>query len=219
MKIALDGPAGAGKSSIAKAVAKELEITYLDTGAMYRAMAVKALSLNIDPNDEENVSAIVNDTQIEIKYKDGFQLVYLDNADVSQKIREPHISKAASDISKHKVVRLKLVDLQREIAANTDVIMDGRDIGSYVLPDADYKFYLTASAEERARRRHKEFEAKGVFEKYEDILKDIIARDENDTKREFAPLVKVKDAIEIDSTNMSIGEVIKKVLSIVKNRV
>lgn len=216
MQIALDGPAGAGKSTIAKEISKILNITYLDTGAMYRAMAVKALDLNIDPNDEKKVSKILADTVIEILYAKGVQNVYLDGEDVTLKIREHRFSKAASDISKHKNVRLKLVELQREIAENSDVIMDGRDIGSYVLPDADYKFYLTASAEKRAERRFKELKEKGIKTTYDEILSDIIQRDDNDSKREFAPLVKAVGAIEIDSTDLTIKQVIKKILSYIK---
>lgn len=216
MQIALDGPSGAGKSSIAKKIAKSLNIIYLDTGAMYRAAAVKALEKNIDPQDEKAVPLVLIDTVIDVKYIDKEQHVFLDGEDVSIKIREHHISKAASDISKHKAVRLKLVELQREIAKETDVIMDGRDIGSYVLPDADYKFFLTASTEERAKRRFKELKAKGENVTYENVLRDIKLRDENDTKREFAPLVKVKDAIEIDSTALTEAEVLEKILSYIK---
>ena len=216
MQIALDGPAGSGKSTIAKEIAKKLNIIYLDTGAMYRAAALKALSKNIDPNDEIKAPLVLNDVAIEIRYIENIQHVFLDGEDVSEKIRQHHISKAASDISKHKDIRLKLVELQRKIAKGNDVIMDGRDIGSYVLPNADYKFYLTASAEERANRRFKELQEKGENAVYEDILKDILLRDENDTKREFAPLIRVKDAIEIDSTNFTISESVEKILSYIK---
>lgn len=216
MQIALDGPSGAGKSTIAKEIAKRLNIIYLDTGAMYRAAAVKALKENIDPNDELRASKVLDNAAIHIKYIDGVQHVFLDGEDVSQKIREHHISKAASDISKHRDIRLKLVDLQREIAGENDVIMDGRDIGSYVLPKAEYKFFLTAAASERANRRLKELQAKGENSVYEDILKDIAIRDENDMNREFAPLIKVEDAVEIDSTGLTIEEVVEKVLGCIK---
>ena len=214
--IAIDGPSGAGKSTVAKLIAQKLNITYLDTGAMYRAVALKAIRLNIDPADEKAVSKFLDDTKIEIQHFDKVQHVLLDDTDVSLEIRQHFISKAASDISKHKAVRLKLVALQQEIAKKTDVVMDGRDIASYVLPDANYKFFLTASAEERANRRYKELTQKGEKCNYNDILKDIKLRDENDIKREFAPLKKAADAIEIDSTNLSLDEVVKKILSYIK---
>lgn len=214
--IAIDGPSGAGKSTIAKRVAEELKITYIDTGAMYRAVALKAIRLNIDPTDEKAVSKFLDDTKIEIQHFDKNQHVLLDDTDVSLEIRQHFISKAASDISKHKAVRLKLVALQQAIAKKNDVVMDGRDIASYVLPNANYKFFLTATAQARAGRRCRELEQKGEKCNYDDILNDIKLRDENDTKREFAPLTKVADAIEIDSTNLTLDEVVSKILSFVE---
>ncbi len=218
LNIAIDGPSGAGKSTIAKEIAKRLNIIYLDTGAMYRAIGLKAVRLNIDTNDSEGVTAILDDTNIEIKYQDGVQIIYLDGEDVSTAIREHHISKAASNVSKIPAVRLKLVKMQREIAAKNNVVLDGRDITSYVLKDANNKFYLTATPEERAKRRYKELLEKGQNVQYDTILADINDRDYNDTHRDFAPLTLTEDSIYIDSTNLTINEAIDKILSYIKDR-
>lgn len=216
INIAIDGPSGAGKSTAAKSVAKRLGIIYLDTGAMYRAVAWKALSLNIEPSDSVRVNEFLDDLNIEIKYVNGVQYIYADGTDVTLAIREHRMSKAASDISKIPEVRIKLVQMQRLIAANNDVVLDGRDITSYVLPNAKYKFYLTAKAEERARRRAEELANKGQTFDYEKILADIIDRDYNDSTRSFAPLVKTTDSVEIDSTDMTAEEVAEKILSYIK---
>lgn len=216
INIAVDGPAGAGKSTVAKFIAKKLGIIYLDTGAMYRAAALKALRQGRNPCDESAVLPMLADIKIEIKYIDREQHVFLDGEDVSTAIREHNVSQAASDISKIKEVRLMLVDMQRKIAQQNDVIMDGRDIGSFVLPDADYKFYLTAAPEVRAQRRLKELEEKGQTANYEEILESIKKRDDNDTKRDFAPLVKAQDAVLVDSTYMTIDEVCAEILSAIK---
>ena len=217
LNIAIDGPSGAGKSTIAKEIAKRLNIIYLDTGAMYRAIGLKAVRLNIDTNDSEGVTAILDDTNIEIKYQDGVQIIYLDGEDVSTAIREHHISKAASNVSKIPAVRLKLVKMQREIAAKNNVVLDGRDITSYVLKDANNKFYLTATPEERAKRRYNELLEKGQNVQYDTILADINDRDYNDTHRDFAPLTLTEDSIYIDSTNLTINEAIDKILSYIKH--
>ncbi len=218
INIAVDGPAGAGKSTVAKIIAKKLGILYLDTGAMYRAVALKALRLGIDPCDEKSVLPMLDDIKIEVKYEGGEQHIYLDGEDVSKAIREHSVSQAASDISKIKRVRLMLVELQRETAKNNAVIMDGRDIGSFVLPNADFKFYLTAAAEVRAERRLKELEEKGQQADYGEILKSIKIRDENDTKRDFAPLVRAEDAILVDSTYLTIEEVCGNILSEIRKK-
>lgn len=212
LNIAIDGPAGAGKSTVAKAIAARLGITYLDTGAMYRAVALYALDNSISPEDEKSVVAVLDKIRIEIKYLEGTQVVYLNGEDVSLRIRENRMSKAASDISKIPAVRLKLVEMQRTIAAGTDVVMDGRDIGSYVLPDANYKFFLTASPAVRAKRRFDELTAKGEKVNYDDILGDIEKRDRNDSTRAFAPLRKTDDAVEIDSSALSAEEVVGLIL-------
>ncbi|NCA67205.1 MAG: (d)CMP kinase [Clostridia bacterium] len=216
INIAIDGPSGAGKSTIAKIIAKKLNIIYLDTGAMYRAVAWKAISLNIEPNDSERVKMFLDALIIDIKYIDGVQYIFADGIDVTNAIREHHMSKAASDISKIPEVRLKLVDMQRDIASKNDVVLDGRDITSYVLPNAKYKFYLTAKAEERASRRVKELAEKGQHIEYEKMLADIIDRDYNDSTRAFAPLTKTIDSVEIDSTAMGIEEVANIILSYIE---
>lgn len=216
LNIAIDGPSGAGKSTIAKEIAKKLDIIYLDTGAMYRAIGLKAVRLSIDTNDAEGVKSFLDETKIDIEYKDGVQIIYLDGEDVSTAIREHAISKAASNVSKIPEVRLKLVAMQRDIAAKNNVVLDGRDITSYVLKDANYKFYLTATAEERANRRYKELIAKGQDVDYDTILADINDRDYNDTHRDFAPLTRTEDSIFIDSTNLTIEQAIDKILNYIK---
>lgn len=214
--IALDGPSGSGKSTVAKFLSDKLNILYLDTGAMYRATALKALNLGIDTFDEEGVKTFINDINLEIKYIDKSQHTFLDGEDVSQKIREPHMSMAASNISSLKTVRLKMVEMQRKIASDISCVLDGRDIGSYVLPDADYKFFITASPEVRARRRFDELKAKNFDVNYDEILKDIEKRDYNDIHRDFSPLVQAKDAVYIDTSDMNIEEVTNKILSFIK---
>ncbi len=216
LNIAIDGPSGAGKSTIAKEIAKRLNIIYLDTGAMYRAIGLKAVRLGIDTEDVQGITGILDSTQIEIKYEDGVQIIYLDGEDVSTAIREHHISKAASNVSKIPAVRLKLVAMQREIAAKNNVVLDGRDITSYVLKDANNKFYLTATPEERAKRRYKELIEKGQNVDYETILADINDRDYNDTHRDFAPLTRTEDSVFIDSTELTIEQAIEKILSYIK---
>lgn len=211
--IALDGPSGSGKSTIAKKISNKLNILYLDTGAMYRATALKALKLGIDTFDEQGVLSFINDINLKIKYIDGTQRTFLDGEDVSEKIREPHVSMAASNISSLKCVRLKMVDMQRKIAGNMSCVLDGRDIGSYVLPNAQYKFYITASVDVRADRRYKELTLKGHTVDYEELKKEIEQRDFNDKNRDFAPLVQASDAILIDTSFMNIEQVVNKVLS------
>lgn len=214
--IALDGPSGSGKSTVAKFLSDKLNILYLDTGAMYRATALKALNLGIDTFDEEGVKTFINDINLEIKYIDKSQHTFLDGEDVSQKIREPHMSMAASNISSLKTVRLKMVEMQRKIASDISCVLDGRDIGSYVLPDADYKFFITASPEVRAKRRFDELKAKNFDVNYDEILKDIEKRDYNDIHRDFSPLVQAKNAVYIDTSDMNIEEVTNKILSFIK---
>lgn len=216
INIAIDGPSGAGKSTAAKAIAKQLNILYLDTGAMYRALALKAFRLGVDPNDKEKVEDFLPAVSVDVRYRDGVMELYLDGEEVSGFIREHHISKGASDISKIPAVRLKLVELQRAIAAKNDVVLDGRDITSYVLPNAEYKFYLTASPEVRAKRRYDELTAKGQTVSYEQILADVIDRDYNDMHRDFAPLVQTADSVLVDSSDMSADEVVELILSYVK---
>ena len=214
--IALDGPSGSGKSTIAKKISNKLDILYLDTGAMYRAVALKTLKNNVATKDEIGVSKFINDINLEIKYIDGAQHTYLDGEDVSEKIREPHVSMAASDVSSLKCVRLKMVEMQRNISKGTSCVLDGRDIGSFVLPNAKYKFYITASVDVRANRRYKELTLKGHNVDYSELKKEIEQRDFNDKNRDFAPLVKAQDAIEIDTSYMTPEQVVEKILSYVK---
>ncbi len=213
ISIALDGPSGSGKSTVAKQIAQKLNILYLDTGAMYRATALKAISLNIDTFDEEGVKTFIDDIDLQIKYFDGTQHTFLDGQDVSEKIREPHVSMAASNISSLKCVRLKMVDMQRKIAQSMSCVLDGRDIGSFVLPNADFKFYVTASVRVRADRRYKELVAKGHNVDFDDLEKEIEQRDYNDKNRDFAPLKQAEDAIYIDTSDMNVEEVVSKILS------
>lgn len=215
-QVAIDGPSGAGKSTVAKLLAKELKISYLDTGAMYRCLGLKTLNLGIDLNDEKAVEWLLNNTQIDFEARKGENLTILDGNDVSEQIRTQQVSKAASDISALPAVRKSMATLQREIALRSNCVLDGRDIGSYVLPQAKYKFYLTASAQTRAQRRYLEYLSKGQSANYQIILDDILKRDYNDSHRQFAPLVQTDDAIYIDSDGMSAEEVLNKILSVIE---
>ena len=206
--IAVDGPAGAGKSTIAKIIAKDLNINYIDTGAMYRAITYKCLSNNIDINNEEAVKEIAKQTDIDFIDNN----IYLDGKIVNDEIRTIEVSNNVSNVAKIKEVRYLMVDVQREIGKRNSVILDGRDIGSYVFPNADYKFFLVATPEERGKRRHKELTEKGYEVSLEEIISDIIRRDEIDSNREFAPLVKAEDAIEIDTTGKGIEQVVQSVI-------
>jgi len=217
ISIAIDGPAGAGKSTIAKIISKEMGIVYLDTGAMYRTVALKAIRDQISTDDRDSLSKMVDNIDISVKYVDGEQFIYLDGEDVTSKIRTPEISIGASNVAVVPEVRIKMVELQRQIALKTSVVMDGRDIGTYVLPDAKFKFFLTASVEERALRRYNEQVAKGYKDiSLESVKKDIEYRDKNDSSREFAPLSKAQDAIEIDTTSLTIDEVAQKIIGIIR---
>ena len=207
--IAVDGPAGAGKSTIAKVIADKLNINYIDTGAMYRAITYKCLQNNIDINNEEDVINIAK--QCDIDFKDNN--IYLNGNILKDEIRTMEVSNNVSNVAKIKEVRYLMVDIQRNIGKMSSVILDGRDIGSYVFPNADYKFFLVATPEERGKRRYKELVNKGYDVNLEEIITDIIKRDEIDSNREFAPLVKAEDAIEIDTTGKNIDEVVESVLS------
>lgn len=209
--IAIDGPAGAGKSTIAKIVAQKLNIHYLDTGAMYRAVALKVLQQGLDPSDHEKVISILPSTHIGVTYQHRLQRVYLDGQDVTHLLRQPEVAKAASEVATIPEVRIKLVELQRNIARNYSVVVDGRDIGTFVFPNADRKFYLTATLEERARRRWLEMREKGYNQTLEDVKRELEARDKNDMNRAFAPLRKAEDAILIDTTGKTIEQVADEV--------
>ncbi len=212
INVALDGPAGSGKSTVAKAVAKKLDILYLDTGAMYRACALKCLRIGIDVGDESAVKNAVDSFDVSVEYKNGGQITLLDGEDVSQDIRKPEISMAASTVSAFRFVREKMAERQRKIAASTDCILDGREIGSYVLPDANYKFYITADSSIRAERRYKELIERGEKVDFETLREEIVQRDYNDSHREFAPLVRVPEAIFIDTSNMTIEQVVDSIV-------
>lgn len=210
--IALDGPSGAGKSTVAKALAKRLGIIYLDTGAMYRSLAYVAVKQGVDVNNEQEVKPLLDNLDMKIITGDA-QQIFVNGENVTPFIREHYVSKAASDISALPSVRIKLVDLQREIAKSDSVVLDGRDIGTYVLPDAKYKFFITATPEERAKRRFEELQLKGGdVPSYDKVLEDIKTRDYNDSHRAFAPLKQADDAVYVDTTDMSIDDVIKFVL-------
>lgn len=214
--IAIDGPAGAGKSTIAKAIAKKLGYIYVDTGAMYRAMALYLIRKNIKPEESDKISLACKDADITIEYCNGEQLVILNGENVNSLIRTEEVGNMASASSPNKDVRLKLVELQRQLALKTAIIMDGRDIGTYVLPDANVKIYLTASSSVRAKRRYEELTQKGFSCNIEEIEKDIIERDRRDSTREFAPLKQATDAIRIDSSDMVVEEVINTIIQLVE---
>ena len=218
IRIAIDGPSGAGKSSIAKAVAARLGIVYVDTGALYRTVGYYVRGKGIARTDAEGTVACLPDIKIEVRYENGAQHVYLNGEDLGDRIREPEISMYASAVSAVPAVRAFLLDTQRDIAAKNSVIMDGRDIGTVILPDADVKIFMTASNEARAMRRTKELLAKGTQVKYEDVLREMIERDDNDRNRAVAPAVAAPDAIYLDNSLMSIEENVQAVLDIIREK-
>lgn len=213
LNIAIDGPAGAGKSTVARRVAERLHIRYLDTGAMYRAMALYAMRCGVPVGDEAAVERVLRDADIRVRYTEDGQRVLLSGEDVTGGLRTPELSMAASDVSAHRAVRVKLTELQREVARENDVVMDGRDIGTNVLPDTPYKFYLTASVQERARRRLLELAARGAAAgTLADVAREIEQRDYNDSHRAYMPLRQAEDALYIDSTGMTVEEVTETIL-------
>lgn len=218
--IAIDGPGGAGKSTIARRAAAELGFVYVDTGAIYRAVACAALSHGIDPSDEAAVSALLPSLQLELRWtEDGVQHVWLNGADISAQLRTPEVSTAASRVSALPVVRQFLLEQQRVVAHTHDVIMDGRDIGTVVLPDADVKIFLSASPEVRARRRWLELQEKGTPGTYEAVLADLVARDERDSNRAIAPLRPANDAVLLDTSGMTLQESIDAILKLIRKKV
>ena len=218
INIAIDGPAGAGKSSIAKLVSKELGYIYVDTGALYRTVGLYSIRKGIDTKDAEAVTATLADIKVELGFVDGAQHVFLNGEDVSDAIRTPEASMGASNVSAIPAVRSFLFDLQRDIAKNNNCIMDGRDIGTVVLPDAQIKLFLTASAEARAERRYKELIEKGEKVVFQDVLDDINKRDYQDSHREIAPLKQAEDALLVDNSGCNLEEGTKLVLDIIKER-
>jgi len=217
-KIAIDGPAGAGKSSIAKEVAKRLGFIYVDTGAMYRSVGLMVLNAGKNPKVKEDVLSIIDDVNIDIKYFDGVQNIFLNGENVSELIRTPEVSVAASDVAVIGEVRKKLVELQRSLAERDNVIMDGRDIGTRVLPDADIKIFLTASAEERAMRRLKELEEKNISCNFDEVLKDIKYRDKNDSEREIDPLKPTEESVIFDTTGYNLSESVERMIELLKEK-
>lgn len=209
--IAIDGPAGAGKSTIAKLVAKEKGYIYVDTGAMYRGLAIHFLKKGIQPEEKEKIIDACKDAEVSIGYEDGAQQIYLNGENITSMLREEAVGNMASISSAVPEVRAKLLDLQRNLAKEKDVVMDGRDIGTHVLPNADVKIYLTASVECRANRRFKELTEKGIACNYDEIAQDIQERDTRDMNREIAPLKKADDAVLVDSSDMTIEEVVKAI--------
>lgn len=216
IQIAIDGPAGAGKSTVAKAVARELGLFYVDTGAMYRVIAYKALSLNIALEQDEAVSALAWSTDVQLDHSEA-RRVYCDGEDVTQAIREPEVSRAVSLVAAYPKVRERLVELQRQEAKRGGVVMDGRDIGTHVLPEARLKVFLTASLEERAKRRWLELEHSGKKLEYEDVKKDMERRDRLDAERDVSPLIPAADAIILDTSGLSVGDIVKQILDLVRN--
>jgi len=219
ISIAINGPAGAGKSTIAKKLAKKMNYIYVDTGAMYRAIALYVIRKDIKSDQVDKIKEILDEINISIEYKDDTQIVYLNKENVNDYIRTEKVSIMTSDIATIPAVREKLIDLQRQLAKESNVIMDGRDIGTYVLKDANVKIYMTASSRTRAIRRHKEYIEKGIECDIDTVEQDIIKRDHQDMNREVAPLKKADDAIELDTSNMNIDEVVTAIEDICKKRI
>ena len=216
--VAIDGPAGAGKSTIAKSVAAELNFIYVDTGAMYRAIGLYLIRNDIRAEDNEQISARCKEAQVSIQYVDGKQVVLLNGEDVNPYIRTEEVGNMASASSANPAVRAQLLDLQRDLAAKNDVIMDGRDIGTNILPNAQVKIYLTASIEVRAKRRYNELVAKGADCDLKEIEKDIAERDERDMNREIAPLKQAEDAVFLDTSDMNIEEVKNAIIDLIRSK-
>ena len=218
VSVAVDGPAGSGKSTITKMVAKSLGFNYVDTGAMYRALTFNFLSNGLDELEEEEIKELLSKTDFKVEYVDGVQYVYVNDVEVSDKIRTAEVSKFTSLFAKSPAVRDFLIDTQRNLANTNNIIMDGRDIASVVLPNADVKIFLTASVEERARRRVLDFERQGIENvDFEKVKEDIKARDWQDENRDIAPLIKVESATLIDTTSLTIDEVVEKMTELVKS--
>lgn len=219
IKVAIDGPAGAGKSTVAKLIAQKLDIIYLDTGAMYRAIAFKYLNTNIDLDDKITMAKLLENTDLQIVFEHSAQKVILDGVDISDKIRTTEVSNTASRIATLPEVREKLVEIQRDIARESSVVMDGRDIGTHVLPNADVKIFLTASLKERANRRYAEYKVRDEHKTLDDVIAEIESRDRCDSIRDFAPLRMAEDAIRVDTTGKIIEQVVDIIIGIIDNKV
>ena len=218
MKIAIDGPSGAGKSTVAKALAARMGIVYVDTGALYRTVGYAAVSRGIDPKDKEAVCALLPELTVDVRYEDGVQCVYLNGENLGDRIRRPEISMAASDVSAIGEVRAVLLDTQRDIAARNSVVMDGRDIGTVILPDAEVKIFMVASPEARARRRTEELRQKGMEADFEQVLCEMRERDAQDSGRAIAPAIPAPDAVHLDNSDMTVEQSVEAVLAIVRER-
>jgi len=219
ISIAIDGPAAAGKSTVAKIVAEQLGYIYIDTGAMYRALTYKAINHKLNLEEEENLINMLNETVIELFPGEQGQLIFLDSKDVTKEIRSSEVTNSVSIVSKHKLVREEMVRRQQMFAVNGGVVMDGRDIGTHVIPTAEVKVFLLASVDERAIRRHKENIEKGYESDLEQLKEEIAARDKLDSEREVAPLKKANDAIEIDTTSLSIHDVVDKIMELTREKI
>lgn len=219
INVAIDGPAGSGKSTVAKMIAKKLDILYLDTGAMYRACALKCTKCGVSVENEAQIKKIIDEIDIKVEYRGGTQTTMLDGDDVSELIRSPEISMLASTVSAYSFVREKMVSLQRQIAKAHSCVLDGRDIGTNVLPDCKFKFFVTASPEVRADRRYKELVIKGFKTSLDDVLKDIVARDKQDETRKSAPLKRAEDAVFVDTSRMTPDEVADLILKYIQEKI
>ncbi len=218
LRIAIDGPAAAGKSTVAKIVAEKLSYLYIDTGAMYRSLTYKALKMNVDVHNEQELTKLLANTTIELEPSENGQLVYVDGENVTDEIRQSSVTNSVSHIAVHSLVREEMVHRQQQLAREGAVVMDGRDIGTHVIPDAEIKVFLLASVDERAQRRHEENVTKGYPSDLEQLKKEIALRDKIDSEREVAPLKKAIDAIEIDTTSLSISEVVSQIMLLVERK-
>ncbi|WP_019242047.1 MULTISPECIES: (d)CMP kinase [Bacillus] len=218
ISVAIDGPAAAGKSTVAKIVAEHFSYVYVDTGAMYRALTLKAIQNNIDVNNEDDLYEMLLKSSLILQPSPNGQLVFLDGENVTEKIRTAEVTNNVSAVAKHSLVRKEMVKIQQELAAKGGIVMDGRDIGTHVLPSAELKIFMIASVDERAQRRHSENISKGFPSDLQTLKEEIAARDKFDSEREVAPLKKADDAIEIDTTSLSIQEVANEIISLIKER-
>ena len=218
IKIAIDGPSGAGKSTVAKVLAARMGIIYVDTGALYRTVGYAAIKAGIATKDAAALEALLPDIRIDVRYEDGVQCVYLNGENLGDKIRRPEISMAASDVSAIPAVRAFLLDTQRDIAKRNSVVMDGRDIGTVILPDADVKIFMVASAEARAERRTRELAEKGMPARYEDVLREMKERDAQDSGRAIAPAIPAPDAVHLDNSGLTVEESVAAVLDIIEKK-
>lgn len=218
IKIAIDGPSGAGKSTVAKALAAKMGIVYVDTGALYRTVGYAAVTAGISTKDAAALESLLPTIEVDVRYEDGVQCVYLNGENLGDKIRRPEISMAASDVSAVPAVRAFLLDTQRDIARRNSVVMDGRDIGTVILPDADVKIFMVASPEARAERRTKELAEKGIAANYEDVLREMKERDAQDSGRAIAPAIPAPDAVHLDNSGMTVEQSVDAVIAIIEQK-